>query len=408
MKLIQFIYIILTYILYPFAKIILLRRVSLGKEILTRYREKLGFPSKKKIKNIIWFHAASLGEIRSIIPIIEYYNKKNKNILVTTSTVSAYFFLKKKFNKKNIIHQFCPLDFLHVVKKFLNYWKPKISIFVDSEIWPNLINETSKVSKIIIINCRISKKSFSRWKIFNNFFKYLLLKYDLILTQNQETKKYLKFFGFNNCRFIGNLKLCYKKNEQKKKIKIKKNIFNWCAMSVHFAEVASIINIHEKLSKINKNISTFIIPRHLNKIKQIETMIKERKILYKKISKNNLISKFNGIILIDQFGIADQIFSKIKIIFMGGSFINHGGQNPIEPISHGCIVLHGKNIFNFLEIYNFLKIKKLSFMTKNEHELYLKLQKIIGKKIISNRKIIKKLGKEILDKTILTLNKYIN
>ena len=175
-------YKLLTYLFYPFAKFYLFYRKLNNKEHPTRYKEKL---SKINISRgdgfLIWFHVASVGEAMSILPLIENFeNEKNiKKILITSITLSSAQVLEKKYSySKKIVHQFLPLDVPIFTNKFLNHWKPNLSIFIDSEIWPNLISQISKEKiPLILINARITKKSFERWKlIIKEYFFFLILK----------------------------------------------------------------------------------------------------------------------------------------------------------------------------------------------------------------------------------------
>ena len=145
------------YLLHPFLKIFLKYRVIKKKEDNERYLEKLGYFESKSLPGIIWFHVASLGEIKSIYPIVKYYQQKNLNILVTSVTLSSYEFFKNNLKNNNTFHQYAPIDSPIIVSRFLKLWKPKLSIFVESEIWPNMIMQTSKKFKLILLNCRISK-----------------------------------------------------------------------------------------------------------------------------------------------------------------------------------------------------------------------------------------------------------
>ena len=178
-----------------FSPLIILIRLIKKKEHLTRFKEKFTFFSKKRRKgNLIWFHGASVGELMSAIPLIEKLEKDNgiKQILVTTSTLSsAKIFTKFKFVKT--IHQFFPVDTDFLSKKFLNYWKPDLAVFIDSEIWPNMLTNLKKKSiHHILLNARITKKSFKRWKFLGKFSNNLFKGYDYTYPQKEETKKYLK------------------------------------------------------------------------------------------------------------------------------------------------------------------------------------------------------------------------
>ena len=157
-------YIYTSYVFHFFANIFLYLRVLKKKEHPARFKEKLGLYETENNNRTIWFHASSLGEIKSIVTLISFLSKnKSYKILITTVTLSSSEYCCKLFkDTENIIHQFAPLDTPIIVKKFLNHWKPRISIFVESEIWPNLILQTKKVSTLILLNARLSNRSFSR------------------------------------------------------------------------------------------------------------------------------------------------------------------------------------------------------------------------------------------------------
>jgi len=189
------VYRILTIIIFLFVPLILLWRLFRKKEILNSSKEKIAFIRKRRNKGkLIWFHGASVGEIKSIIPLIEIYQKRSdiKTILLTSNTLSSAKILSEIKSKK-IIHQFFPLDLNLFVKKFLNYWKPATACFVDSEIWPNMIFELKKREiPILILNGRMTKKSFKKWKFFPNFSKEIFSKIDLCLSSSIKTVNFLK------------------------------------------------------------------------------------------------------------------------------------------------------------------------------------------------------------------------
>lgn len=405
----MFLYKALSYIIYPFLFIYLKYRVMKNKEHHFRFKEKLGKTNLEKKNNLIWFHVASLGEIKSIFEIVKHYQSfKETNILITSVTLSSSEFFEKYLKSENTFHQFAPIDSPIIVKKFLKYWRPKVSIFVESELWPNMITEATKYSKLILLNCRISKKSFNKWKFFKKNFFTILNNFDDISAQSNETKEYLNFFGVKKVSLLGNLKFIFKQKKSSNIFNIEKNSFNWAGMSIHFEEVDIILNIHKKLSNLNSSITTFLIPRHLNRLEQIKKKIVDKNIFYLETSKNQVIKKFNGIVLVDQFGIADEIFDKVNFVFMGGSFIDHGGQNPIEPVKFGCKIFYGKNNYNFTEIYQDLDKKNLSKLVNNEEELYNELKIFINNNnFTKTNNDLNKFNKEILSSNIEFLNKYI-
>ena len=174
---ILFIFIILV------SPLIIIFRLIKNKEDKKRFLEKFTVNLKeRKTGNLIWFHAASVGEFLSIVPLIKELekNKNIKNILVTTSTLSSSEIFKN-FKFKKTIHQFFPIDFIYFTSKFINYWKPKIAIFIDSEIWPCMFREIKKNSiPLLLMNARITNKSFNKWNIFENFSKNTFQKIDIV------------------------------------------------------------------------------------------------------------------------------------------------------------------------------------------------------------------------------------
>jgi len=178
-----------------FSPLIIILRIFKNKEHYFRFLEKFGFNSQYRKKGkLIWFHGSSVGEIMSIIPIIHYYehSKSIDQILITSSTLSSSNILKK-YKFKKTIHQFFPIDFLFITKKFLNYWKPSIAIFIESEIWPSIFKILDKKKiPLILLNARITHKSFNQWLIFGRYAKSVFKKISYSYPQNIETIKYLK------------------------------------------------------------------------------------------------------------------------------------------------------------------------------------------------------------------------
>ena len=270
------------FLLILISPLIILIRIFLGKEDQNRFKEKYGFLAKNNNKpsETIWIHGASVGEILSIIPIIKKFekDKKIKRILITSSTTSSSQILSK-FRFKKTIHQFYPFDLNFLTKHFINHWKPKLAIFVDSEIWPNMFNNLHKQNiPLILLNARITKKSFNRWKLFPNFSKKIFQKITLALPQNIESKKYLKLLGTKNTKFVGNLKFFGGVQKDNTKNLILKKKFSkriiFCAASTHRKEELFIGKVHKELKSEIKNLITIIIPRHINRKKEILNELK--------------------------------------------------------------------------------------------------------------------------------------
>ena len=403
------IYRLLTCLILILSPIILILRLIKKKEDPIRFTEKFSyFSKKKKIGNLVWFHGASVGELQSIIPIVEKYdkNKKINQILITSNTLSSSKIINN-FKFKKVVHQFFPLDVNILSKRFINYWKPSIAFFVDSEIWPNtLTNLKNKNIPTILLNGRITKKSYQRWLFFPNFANSIFNKFDLCLSSNNESKKYLKILGAENIKFVGNLK--YTQSEQKI-IDIKKNIKTfiknkkvWCASSTHYNEEKLCGLVHKKLKEKYKNLLTIIIPRHVNRVESIKKELNNLKLKIHLDEPSSSIDKSTDIYLVNSYGKTKSFYNNCKNVFLGGSIVSHGGQNPLEAARFGCNILHGKNISNFREIYEFLNKNKISSLIKTKAEFEKKLEILLKKKNNTSkttRNKISKIGKKILKDT---------
>ena len=403
-----FLYRIIINIILLLSPIIIILRLIKGKEDIKRFKEKFCFFSKSRRNGkIIWFHGASVGELQSIVPLIEKLskNKKIKQILITSNTRSSSNIIQKtKLNK--VIHQFFPIDTNFHSKKFLDFWKPSSVFFIDSEIWPNMfLNLKKRNIPIVLLNGRITKKSFLKWKFFSNFSKKIFKNFNLCLTSNNESVRHLKELGATNIKFLGNLKYSQSENEKTyldnslKKFLFKKKI--WCASSTHKSEENFCALVHKELKKKYKNLLTIIIPRHIERTDVIEKELKKLNLkIYTHESKLKLENDID-IYIVNVYGKTKSFFNYCKNVFLGGSLVNHGGQNPLEAARYGCNILHGPHIHNFTEIYNFLRKNKISQKINNEKQITNFLIKYFSKK--SNSKIIQKkinhIGKKILENT---------
>jgi|TARA_B110000008_G_scaffold272771_1_gene306019 3-deoxy-D-manno-octulosonic-acid transferase len=389
--------------------IIILIRLFKKKEDPIRFKEKLCFFSKKKSKgNLIWFHGASVGEILSIIPLVEKLEKNRKinQILLTSNTLSSSKIISNLKLKKTI-HQFFPIDSNYHTQKFLDYWKPSIVFFIDSEIWPNMLTNIKKRSiSLVLLNARITKKSFKKWKIFISSAKNLFEKFDICFSSSLQSKKYLKHLGAKKIKYIGNLKFS---QTEKKEDLLSKNLKKyflskkiWCAASTHDTEEKFCFIAHKKLKKKYKNLLTIIIPRHINRTENIIEEIQNLNLKVHVHDSNNKIDNNTDIYLVNAYGKTKSFYKVCKTVFLGGSLIKHGGQNPLEAAKYGCKILHGPNISNFQEIYSMLNKYGLSNKVVNSNQIINKVKKSFNNKNnTQNIKIkIKNLGDKILKLTL--------
>ena len=328
-----FSYNFLQILFFPIFFLLALFRIVSNKENLKSIKQKVlcnyNFTKLRELDHLI--HFSSIGELNSINYLIE--NLSTKKIILSCSTLSSYNLAKKKY--QNFLIIFLPLDFSWNINKFLSRTNIKKIIWIDSEIWPNwLIISKRKKIKNILINGRLSEKSYSRWSNFSSFAQLLGSQYSLIFAKSFDDKiKFENIFKKNVFHF-GNLKFYQKLNL----INNKKNII--CFASIHKEEFEKVLEIIQYLnfSSIEKII---IIPRHVHFSSKLQSMIKQNYV--------------NKIFILDKFGENDSAYESAKLTFMGGSLFEHGGQNPLEPLSKGCFVLSGQYINNFKEIYSELE-----------------------------------------------------
>ena len=401
-------YRILINIVFIASPIIIIFRLIKKKENILSLKEKFIFTLKKRKKGkAIWFHGASVGEIKSVIPLLEKFEKDKtiSQILITSNTLSSSKIINKiRLNK--ITHQFFPIDSNFISKKFIDYWQPSKVFFIDSEIWPNtIVNLAEKKIPIVLINGRITKKTFLRWKFLSSFSKKLFSNFSLCLSSSVESFNYLKKLNFKNVKFIGNLKFAQTENENitinkdiKKKFNIKKT---WCASSTHPGEELLCGLVHIDLKKKIKNILTIIIPRHTERAIEIKNNLEKLNLIVHLDEPKKKINEKTDIYLVNSYGKTKSFYKYSKNVFLGGSIVNHGGQNPLEAVRFGCSILHGPNVTNFKEVYEFLKKNKISYKVNNQKNLFNNLTRLFSKPA-KNKKIQKKIrltGNRILKET---------
>jgi len=413
-----------TYLFYPFAPIYLYFRKIKKKEDSISYKEKLSrIETARKEGFLIWFHVASVGEAMSILPLIEscIEEKRIDKILLTSITLSSGNVLKKRFSQNvKVFHQFLPLDISVWTNKFLDHWKPNLSIFIDSEIWPNLILQISKKKiPLLLINARITKKSFDRWKLIISFAKKIFEKFDLCIASNKESESFLKILGAKNIKNYGNLKFSKIKTELNNKldsdflIKIE-NRKIWCGASTHPTEEILCAKSHLKIKEKYKNILTIIIPRHIDRIKTIYEELSKLNLKIVLSSNLSQVDAKTDVILVDSYGESLKFYNISKYVFLGKSLTTSltkdSGQNPIEPARLGCKIFHGPYVSNFAEIYKYFNELGISKEVNSSNELSLSLVEEFKDNKPKNPEIAEKIetyGQNILNNVTMEIKKYI-
>lgn len=389
-------------------------RLLMGKEDPERLEERLGISlAERPTGNLIWFHAASVGESLSLVELIKRISSSQPdyNFLITTGTITSAKLILSRL-PSNAVHQYIPVDTPKAVEKFLDRWRPSLAIWTESEFWPNLISFTSaRDIPMILINARISEKSYRRWRFFKKSLKNLIEKFNYSLIQDEKTVKYFSKIGIssNNFELTGTLKegsaaLPYSETEQ---VEISKQILNrpvWLAASTHEGEEKLIAAAHRHASKASQGLLLIIVPRHPERGLEIASILTKENFKICLRSKKDKISSDTQIYIADTLGELGLWYRIAPVSFVGGSFVPIGGHNPFEPAALGSAILHGPYVENFKEIYNRLNVAGAAVKIEEASELGVKLIETLSPenaaKLAQSAWEVSSNGAEITDRAI--------
>lgn len=341
----------------PFARLFLFRRASKGKEDRTRLGERRGESTRgRPAGHLVWLHGASVGEVLSLLPIVEELTKQDVSVIVTSGTVTSAQILEHRL-PPGALHQFVPLDLPRYADRFLQHWRPDLILFAESELWPNLMLEAKrKKIPILLVNARMSERSFRRWQRFGRVPKHLLSLFDICLAQTQSDAERLLRLGAPRVSVTGNLKFdsIAPPAPPLKLSALKALVGNrpvWLAASTHEGEDEAVLTTHANLSAYFPDLLTLIVPRHPERGKSIAALATRAGLRASLRSAGLVPDSATDVYIADTIGELGLFFRLAPIVFMGGSLIPHGGQNPIEPVKLGAALVHGPHVQNFADIY---------------------------------------------------------
>jgi 3-deoxy-D-manno-octulosonic-acid transferase len=363
----------------PIASQLLMRRQKRGKEHPERLSERLGQASMPRPKGpLIWVHGASVGEMLAAISLIERLRARDFAVLVTSGTVTSAALAEQRL-PNGVLHQFIPLDAPRFVRRFLDHWRPGLALFVESDLWPNLICSSAKRKiPMIIINGRLSERSFKRWRRVPGVIAALLNRFDLCLAQSAaDAERYTKL-GAPRVNATGNLKLDVPAPpadeaalRRLRDIVGKRPVV--VAASTHAGEEAAVIGAHRRLRAKFPALLTIIVPRHPARGESIADSAKVAGLAVALRSRRAQPMPDIGVYIADTLGELGLMYRLAPIVFMGGSLASHGGQNPIEAIRHGAAIIHGPHVWNFAEIYAALDTARGAQPVADEEALVARL-----------------------------------
>ncbi len=348
-------------ILYPLViKRYIKKRQLNGKEDVKRFNERIGRPSKKRPEGkLIWLHGASVGESLSMLPLINKLLESypDSHVMVTTGTVTSAEVMEKRLPER-AFHQYIPIDNPAFVTRFIRHWQPDLVLWFESDLWPALLSGIKRKNiPLILVNGRISNKSFKRWQQFDFISKELLDCFTFCLGQSEEDAYRLRVLGAKNSMCLGNLKYAgiNPPVDPDKKAEIEKQINGrplWVVSSTHHDEELKIGRFLKNTNTEIPGLLTLIAPRHPNRGPEIQEQLNGLGLKTALRSKGEKISPDTNVYIADTIGEVGIWYDLSPIVFIGGSLIPHGGQNFMEPSRFRDAVIVGPYMHNFTDAMN--------------------------------------------------------
>ena len=368
----------------PLSGFVLARRLRRGKEHPDRLGERRGRPSLPRPQEpLVWLHAASVGELVAALPIIERLRASEFAVLVTSGTVTSAEVARQQL-PPGAFHQFVPLDSPLFVARFLDYWQPDLALFVESDLWPNLIlGAAERRIPLILLNGRLSKRSFERWQRVPATIEALLGRFDLCLVRSPEDAARFGALGAPRISTTGNLKLDVPPLSADpaalaplRLAAVGRPVF--AAASTHPDEESAVIEAHHKLRADFPKLLTVIAPRHPDRGAEVAAIATGSGLATVQRSQGVLPDATTEIYVFDMLGELGLVYRLASVVFMGGSLVPHGGQNPIELIKLGAAVVHGPHVANFADLYRALDDASRTDAVTDSDALATRLARLLG------------------------------
>lgn len=342
----------------PVIHVYLGRRIKAGKEDPHRFNERLGRPALARPDGpLIWLHGASVGEAMSLLTLIAHVKTAvpAANILVTTGTVTSARMLADRL-PKGAVHQYVPVDRMAYVRRFLDHWRPDLTLWAESEFWPNLISETAvRGNPLVLVNGRISPRSFKGWSRAPKFIAGLLGGFALCLGQTESDAERLRALGAPGARSVGNLKFAADPlpADAERLADMRAATAGrplWLAASTWAGEEDIAWRVHQDHAAAHPGLLTIIVPRHPNRGPEIAAQLAAQGAKVKRRGAGDMPDARTEVYIADTMGELGLFFTLAPVVFMGKSLSAEGGQNLLEPARLGCAVLHGPRMTNFADM----------------------------------------------------------
>ncbi len=405
-KITRSIYSSLTYLAVPFVFGRFILKGLKNKAYLHRLNERFGFIDlPKDFSCDVWFHAVSVGEVKAISNVVKRLkeNRPSLNILLTTTTPTGSDIVKKDLNKY-VYHIYFPLDISLVVERFLNKLQPSLVVIAETEIWPNLFYKCYKKRiPLILINARMSLNSYKNYKKIRFFIKNVLNMCDKILARSKEdAKRFLELGADQRKVFVcGDIKFDIEISKEviSKGKELKKEVFGnrfvWIAASTHRGEEEIVLKVHKRLIKSYPNSSLILAPRHPERAEEAIRLCEQMGLKWQRRTNFTEGREFD-VYIVDTLGELLIFYSASDVSFVGGSLVNIGGHNLLEPAALGLPVISGKYLSNFEEVKALLNSENALICVEDSTTLLNELLRLI--KDPEQRRILGKKAQEVVKK----------
>jgi 3-deoxy-D-manno-octulosonic-acid transferase len=398
--------------------VLIKRRLQQGKEDPARVDERRGLSSDTRPHGpLVWIHGASVGEVLAAAALIERLRELNLRILLTSGTVTSAAIVAKRF-PADIIHQYVPYDSPRYVGRFLDHWRPSLALFIESDLWPNLIlSSAERRLPMVLINGRMSPRSFPRWRRASNTISALLETFEVCLAQSESDADRFATLGARNVLVTGNLKLDVpappadpaKLDKLMSMIRGRPVIL---AASTHPGEDEILVETHRTLAGFFQGLLTVIVPRHPDRGNAIASIVAGAGLRLKQRSREELPAASTDIYIADTLGELGLFYRLAGIVFMGGSLVEHGGQNPIEAVKLGSAIVHGPHVFNFSDVYDALDKAGGARRADSQEALVKQLGQLLADpktrdiQLAASDQVVEQLG-GALERTLAALEPYL-
>ncbi|MEX0365244.1 MAG: 3-deoxy-D-manno-octulosonic acid transferase [Ruegeria sp.] len=350
-----------TALLAPFAWTTVRRKLSRAGVPVERQQERLGHASLPRPPGqLIWFHAASVGESLSVLRLITLLGERlpGAEFLITSGTPTSAALIAKRLPPRTR-HQYPPLDAAGPVRRFLSHWRPDAGIFVESELWPQLIVEADAAGvPLALLNARLSDKSVAGWKKRPDTARFILDRFTLFLTQNDKTADNLISMGADPKRVRPGTNLKAMAGplpvDETTLAQIRREVGArpvWVASSTHTGEEEVVLTAHAELLKHHPDLLLLLIPRHPERGDAVTGLIAKTGLTHARRTKNEPVTESTQIYLADTLGETGTWYALCPLVFLGGSLLQIGGHNPFEPAQSGAAVITGPGTYNFAETF---------------------------------------------------------